>query len=270
MGARKLACAAAVATAAACAAPPAAGAAAPARTLTAMTYNIASAVFTDNRLDPIANAIEVQGADVVGLQEVDNSWSRSGSVDQAAELALRLGMGHRFDPVLDCTPMDYDNDGYCRYGTAMLSRFPIRASAVREYRLPQIDGEEPRGLGQVGVNVGGRKLTILNTHLSDVTAARQAQLREILRIVAGLRGPFILMGDFNATPSAPEVRQLRTRMRDAAAVRRLARPTVGNFRVDYIWVSRGITVLEARIPSAAAYRISDHRPLIVRLRLDRT
>ncbi|HVE67773.1 MAG TPA: endonuclease/exonuclease/phosphatase family protein [Solirubrobacteraceae bacterium] len=242
----------------------------PARQLTVMTYNIASAVVTDNDLDPIAGAIELQRAQVVGLQEVDRSWSRSDSLDQAGELALRLGMSFRFDPVLDCSAIDYDRDGECRYGTAVLSRYPLRAGAVRDYRLPQAGDEEPRGMGQVGVNVGGRNLTVLNTHVSDVPAARRAQVRAILRIASQIRGPFVLMGDFNARVSSPEMRLLRTRLRDAALLKRVQRPTVGNTRVDYVYVSRGITVLEARVPTAAAYRLSDHRPLIVRLRIDRT
>jgi endonuclease/exonuclease/phosphatase family metal-dependent hydrolase len=267
--ARRLALAAAVALAAAGAVAPAAGAA-PARTLTAMTYNIASAVVTGNELSPIADAIDLQRPDVVGLQEVDRSWSRSDSRDQAAELALRLGMGFRFDPVLDCSALDYDNDGRCNYGTAVLSRFAIRASAVRDYALPRQGTEEPRGMAQVGVDVKGRPLTILNTHLSEVPAARMAQVRWILQTISGIRGPLILMGDFNAHPTAPEIRLLTRRLRDAAAVRRLRTPTAGNSRLDYVFVSRGITVLDARIPSSSAYRVSDHRPLIVRLRLDKT
>jgi endonuclease/exonuclease/phosphatase family metal-dependent hydrolase len=267
LGAAAVAAAVAALTLAGAAAP--AGAALPARQLTVMTYNIASAVVTDNELDPIADEIDGERADIVGVQEVDRSWSRSDSLDQAGELALRLGMSFRFDPVLDCSSLDYDNDGECRYGTAVLSRFAFRAGAVRDYRLPQVAGEEPRGMGQVGVNVAGRHLTVLNTHLSDVLAARRAQVRSILQIVSAIHGPFVLTGDFNARPSSPEMRLLRTRLRDAAELARVRRPTVGNARVDYVWISRGITVLSARIPTAAAYRLSDHRPLIVRLRIDR-
>lgn len=269
MGARRLIVAAALAAAAVLAtAAPAAGA--PARTLTVMTYNIASAVVTGNELDPIADVIEAHRPQVVGLQEVDRSWSRSDSLDQAGELASRLRMGFRFDPVLDCSSIDYDDDGECHYGTAVLTRYPMRAGAVRDYRLPQVGKEEPRGMVQVGLNVAGRPLTVLNTHLSDVTSARRAQVRTILRIASSIRGPFVLMGDFNARPRAPEMRWLRARLRDAALLKRVQRPTVGNTRVDYVYVSRGITVLRAYVPTAAAYRYSDHRPLIVRLRLDRT
>jgi endonuclease/exonuclease/phosphatase family metal-dependent hydrolase len=260
---------AALAVAALLTAAPPAGAA-PARTLTVMTYNIASAVQTGNDLEPIAGYVERHRPAIVGLQEVDRSWSRSDSLDQAGELAARLGMSFQFDPVLDCSSIDYDNDGECRYGTAVLSRYPLRAGAGRDYRLPQIGSEEPRGMAQVGVSVRGRNLTVLNTHLSDVAAARRAQVRTILQVVRGIHGPFVLMGDLNARPNAPEMRQLRRRMRDAALLQRVRRPTVGNARVDYVYVSRGITVLDAHVPSPTAYRFSDHRPLVVRLRLDRT
>lgn len=251
------------------AAAPAAGAA-PARSLTVMTYNIASGVITGNDPDPIARMIARWRPQVVGLQEVDRSWSRSDGLDQAAELASRLRMRFRFDPTLDCASRDYDDDGDCHYGNAILSRYPMRAGAVRDYRLPQLGTEEPRGLSQVGVSVGGRRLTVLNTHLSEVRASRRAQVRRILRVLSTVRGPFVLLGDLNARPSSPEMRLLRTRMRDAALLRRVRRPTVGNTRVDYVFVSRGISVLWARVPGTEAYRVSDHRPLVVRLRLDRT
>jgi endonuclease/exonuclease/phosphatase family metal-dependent hydrolase len=260
--------AAACALAAVCA--PAAATAAGPRTLTVMTFNIASAVETDNDLDPIADAIQHQGAQVAGLQEVDRSWSRSDSLDQAQELALRLGMGFRFDPVVDCSDRDSDGDGQCRYGTAVLSRFSMSAATARDYSLPRAGQEEPRGLAEVGVNVLGRRLIVFNTHLSEVASARRAQIQEILRVVGATRGPYIVMGDFNAKPNAPEIGWMRRRLTDAARLKRVQRPTVGNTRIDYVFTSKGITVLSAHVPPASSRRVSDHRPLIVKLRLDRT
>jgi endonuclease/exonuclease/phosphatase family metal-dependent hydrolase len=248
---------------------PGAGAAGP-RTLTVMTFNIASAVETDNDLDPIADAIQLEGADVAGLQEVDRSWSRSGSLDQARELAQRLGMTFRFDPVFDCSARDFEGDGFCRYGTAVVSRFSMRASTARDYSLPRMGEEEPRGLAEVGVNVRGRRLVIFNTHLSEVARARRAQVQEILRVISATRGPYILMGDFNARPNAPEIGWVRRRLTDAARLKRVQRPTVGNTRIDYVFASKGITVLSAHVPPASSRRVSDHRPLIVKLRMDRT
>ena len=253
-----------LATALALACPALAGAAP--RQLTVMTFNVASAVETGNDLDPIADAIERREPQVVGLQEVDRSWSRSDSLDQAEELAVRLGMSFRFDPNLDCSALDYDNDGMCRYGTAILSRLALRAAAGREYRLPVVhEGDEPRGLAQVGITVRGRGVTIFNTHLSAHRASRLPQVRAILRILAATRPPYVLLGDFNASPRSPEIRLLRSRLVDAAQVAGLKRPTVGNTRIDHVFASRGMKVLRAFIPPLTSARVSDHRPLVVRL-----
>src|SRR3954471_24941252 len=88
----------------------AAPAAAPARAVdvTVMTFNIASAVETDNDLGPIAAAIRGAHPGIVGLQELDRSWSRSDGVDQPADLARRLGMHWSFDANLDCAALDFD------------------------------------------------------------------------------------------------------------------------------------------------------------------
>lgn len=247
----------------------AAPAPAPARPVdfTAMTFNIASAVETDNDLGPLADAIARARAGVVGLQEVDRSWSRSDGLDQAQDLATRLGMGWSFDANLDCAALDFDQDGFCQYGTAILSRYALLASATRQYRLPVPSWDEPRGLAQVGVIVGGRRLTVFNTHLSAHPGPRRAQVRYILRVLARVRGPLILLGDLNARPSAPEIRLLRARLTDVAQAAHLTRPTVHAARIDYVFASRGIHVLSARVPSGP--RVSDHRPLVARLRIGR-
>src|SRR5256885_16933424 len=83
--------------------------------VTVMTFNIASAVETDNDLGPIAGAIQSANPGVVGLQEVDRSWSRSDSLDQPADLASRLRMRWSFDANVDCVAEDLDEDGFCQY-----------------------------------------------------------------------------------------------------------------------------------------------------------
>jgi endonuclease/exonuclease/phosphatase family metal-dependent hydrolase len=257
------------AAALAAAAPASAGARARSVDVTVMTFNIASAVETDNALEPIAGYIGRFQPDAVGIQEVDRSWSRSGSLDQAQELGDMLGMSWSFDANLDCAAEDLDGDGFCQYGTAVLTRYRLRASASRQYRLPHPAGDEPRGLAQIGVMIGGRRVTVFNTHLSVYAAARRQQVRYILRVLAGIRGPFVLLGDFNARPDAVEIRWLDARLVDAARVAHVRRPTVAGTRIDYVFASRGVQVLGARVPDPASPPVSDHRPLIARLRIGR-
>lgn len=247
------------------------------RYLTAVTFNVAHGRLAGNDMVRIAAVLRLTRADVIALQEVDRSWSRSGSVDQAAELARRLGMRHVFDPNLNCGPRDTDGDGYCRYGTAILSRHPIMQGSVRAYTLPTRAGEEPRGLAKVTIEVGGGTVDVFNTHLSFVESTRVLQVAAIRGRLTRLRRPFVLMGDLNALPFHLEMVSLRRIMRDAAIV--AGRPGLRTttlaspVRLDYIMLPRPpltgppqrIEALDARVIYSP--RVSDHRPLIARLRI---
>src|SRR5439155_20029922 len=76
-------------------------------------------------LDRTAAVIRDSGADVVGLQEVDQHWAaRSEFRDEAAELAARLSMRAFFAPIYDLPPLT-DGAPRRRYGVAVLSRMPM-------------------------------------------------------------------------------------------------------------------------------------------------
>jgi endonuclease/exonuclease/phosphatase family metal-dependent hydrolase len=49
-----------------------------------VTYNIQFGLGKDGRFDLERIAAEVDGADVIALQEVERNWQRSGNVDQPA------------------------------------------------------------------------------------------------------------------------------------------------------------------------------------------
>ena len=88
------------------------------------TFNIHHGAGTDDRLDleRAARTIEATGAEVIGLQEVDNHWGeRSAFADQAAELGRRLDMHVAYGANLDL-----DGEPRRQYGTAMLSKWRIR------------------------------------------------------------------------------------------------------------------------------------------------
>src|SRR5215207_8107697 len=128
-----------------------AGSAAPARTtLRVMTYNIHVGVGMDKKLDlqRIADVINRQQPDLVGLQEVDRGVRRTEGKDEIAELAAMTRMNFAFAPNLD-----YQGG---KYGVAILSRWPIKDTV---HRLFQNKREaERRGMLKVEVDAGGRKL----------------------------------------------------------------------------------------------------------------
>jgi endonuclease/exonuclease/phosphatase family metal-dependent hydrolase len=92
-----------------------------------VSYNIRHGAGLDGKVDlqRIAKVIAKEKPEVVTLQEVDQECTRSGSVDQAAELGRLLKMEHRFGKFMDFQGGEY--------GMAVLSRFPIEKTfpAVR-------------------------------------------------------------------------------------------------------------------------------------------
>jgi endonuclease/exonuclease/phosphatase family metal-dependent hydrolase len=228
----------------------------------------------------VAAVIRSAHPDVVGLQEVDNSWSRSGSVDQAAVLGRLLGMHHYFDPDLDCVDDDLDGDGFCQYGTAILSRYPFVAGSARHYALPNARSAEPRGLARIAIDVRGRMVDLFNTHVTFVPGLRARQVAVIKNVVRQDRRPFVLTGDFNALPFYLEMVSLRRVARDAAIAggRPHLRTTALSHpvRLDYIMLPRPpIDGPAKRVEVQDVYviarpRVSDHRPLVARIRIPAT
>ncbi|WP_223816101.1 endonuclease/exonuclease/phosphatase family protein [Adhaeribacter rhizoryzae] len=175
--------------------------AAEAASLRVMAYNIHHANppsrpdFID--IDAIANAIKAQNPDLVALQEVDVNTERSGKFNQAEEIAKRLNMHFYFAKAIDHQGGDY--------GVAILSKYPLTETQV--HRLPskpETKGE-PRVLATAKITLpNGAAIRFGSTHLDAQKAPvnRQIQIEEIGKIAATEQLPFIIAGDFNATPDS--------------------------------------------------------------------
>jgi endonuclease/exonuclease/phosphatase family metal-dependent hydrolase len=238
--------------------------AAPARQLQVLTYNIHHGAGIDGVLDleRIAQVIEASGADVIGLQEVDKHWSaRSNWVDQAAWLAGRLKLHFAYAANLDLPPL---NPGEPRrqYGTAMLSRYPIKN--FTNTLLPLYPTGEQRGLAVATIKVRGQKLRFANTHLtSNNNAERLEQAHRVVELLSGSRQPTILVGDLNAKPEAPEIKTLTAVWRDTwtevgvgpGYTLEADNPTA---RIDFLLHTPDLSPTSAEVPVTLA---SDHLPV---------
>lgn len=250
---------------------PAADAVVGPRLLTVMTYNVEHLAGTGFDPGPFAGLIgSYPRPDIVGLQELDRSWSRSGGSYQASELARRLHMNVYFDPNLDCARRDDSNDGFCQYGTAILSRYPFVRGTARQFTLPTVPGDEPRGLERIVVNVGGRHVAVYNTHLSFRPYDRLRQARFVAAMLARDRTAWVLTGDINSLPFFSAIRTLRSVGGDMQSLAHQPglRTTNGAHpvRLDYVFAARHISALigSARVRFTP---LSDHRPLSVRIRV---
>ena len=253
--------------------------------LTVASYNIHAGAGEDNvfDLDRTAAALKALDADVIGLQEVDVHWdARSQWLDTLAELATKLGLHAAFAPIYDFEPPAAGQPRR-QYGVGLLSRFPL--IRTENHSITRLSTQDPNpvpapapGFLEAELDVRGRRLHVYCTHL-DYRAdpsVRQLQVADTLKILAQDRKKDlqVLVGDFNAEASAPELAGLWTRLTDAwtAAGSTTGGPytypaVAATKRIDFVTVGTSLKVLRAEVPAEVpvAEAASDHRPMIADL-----
>lgn len=264
------------------------------------TFNIRHGLGPDGRVDLARTAREIAalGADVIGLQEVDQHFGpRSDHEDQPARLAELLGMEVCFGAALEHPPAR-PGQPRRRYGSALLSRHQILEHAMHPlpgHPGPDVSGETRAVLHARLRHPEGALLDVMVTHLDNASRAhRTAQVQGILRLAQDLTGPAVLMGDMNADPSAPELAALtatgwreaadevdgtrtgglrspvRHRLSAALARLRTSRRThPARFplrRIDALWVRGEVVVSSLEVGPRGS---SDHRPVVAALRTGR-
>lgn len=230
-------------------------------TFRVMTFNIHHGRGLDDQvnLERIAALIQSERADIVALQEVDKGVARTDRRDLPAELAALTGMTAIFSN-------NFNFQGG-EYGNAILTKFPVRQWRNHHYQMLRVG--EQRGLLQATLNIHGREILFLNTHI-DYRGDDAERWMNVAEIETGARAhpdkPIILCGDFNDTPGSRVHRRLAETFTD---VWELAGVGSGETfpageprkRIDFIWLSRPseIKALRAWVPSTAA---SDHLPIV--------
>ena len=219
--------------------------------LRVVTYNIRHGLGLDDRVDleRVGRVISELEADLVGLQEVDRGWRRSGNMDQARYLAEILDMNHVFAPAI--------SRGTAQYGNAILSRYPI---VFWEY-FPLESRWEPRVLVRAVIETGGIRLNFYTTHLGLWRRERMRHINDVLLPVISRERRVILTGDFNCGPDSPEMRKLTGVLRDASPPEgQYTFPSAGpTKRIDYVLYTGDWDAVESRVVSAEA---SDHNPVL--------
>ncbi len=235
-----------------------------------MTYNVHRCVGVDRRLDVgrVAAVIGQCKPDIVALQELDVGRARTGAVDQAHAIAHRLGMGFHFHAALQVEEE--------RYGDAVLTAAPHQV--IKAGPLPgssAIRALEPRGALWLELELEGRRLQVLNTHLGLVPHEQRAQARALMGpdwIGGRAKGdpPLILLGDFNATPYAETYRTFAGRMTDARRAVKTTRatPTFPSrfpmLAIDHVFLDGAVTAIDVQtIAGPLARAASDHLPLVM-------
>ena len=223
-------------------------------TINVMTYNLHNGFNTRGELDleALAAVIEENKADIVALQEVSRGWLISGGIDMLSWLSQRLDMPYVSGPTAGAL-----------WGNAILSKYTITEYA--NYELPPDDLCIERGFTVAIIDTGGTNLQIIATHLHHVekdSDIRQMQVPVILNYWDNTQNTIVL-GDFNAQQGAPEMEMFY----QAGLLDTLVdQPEALTFnsadlyeRIDYIWLSPDIQLVESYIPFSQA---SDHLAVV--------
>jgi len=224
-----------------------------------MTYNIHVGVGMDKKLDlqRIADVIKHEHPDLVGLQEVDRGVQRTEGKDEIAELAKLTLMDYTF-----AHNLDYQGG---QYGVAILSRSLIQKIDHRMYENKR--EAERRGLIRVEVDFAGRTLNFATTHLDyQQEDGRLFETEQMLKFLAEVKGPLIVVGDFNDEPTGSAYKLMLTKFDDSWIIKGkgngLSYPADKPAkRIDYIFcrTGDGLWAKKAWVVDTLA---SDHIPVV--------
>jgi endonuclease/exonuclease/phosphatase family metal-dependent hydrolase len=231
--------------------------------LTVMTYNIHQGF--DDRTVPslprIAETIEEADADVVALQEVGRGWDLLGGTDIIAWLQWRLPQYHVIYGPTHCA----------LWGNAILSRYRVLSPGSSPFANQA--SRFQYGFVWARIPTAAGDLLFTSTHVAPGllggTAGSRAEQAGELTGLWGAHPRGVLAGDYNSLPRDEAVVQtLAEGFNDLALI---AGDTSATFiagdakrRIDYIFVTKGVLPIWARVPRSTA---SDHMPVVARIRL---
>jgi endonuclease/exonuclease/phosphatase family metal-dependent hydrolase len=227
------------------------------RPLRVLSYNIhgQAHLFDRRYLERISRVINELEPDVVGLQEVHRGGWKARREDQAAMIGELTGMQVSFGA-------SFEARGGA-FGNAILTRGEVDTPEIVLLPAPG----EPRTLLRSRVRLPLFELDFYVTHLAAWgrwgRAARGLQTTALVERLRQCEGPFVLVGDLNAAPAAPEIRPLLTAEifrlcgDEAVCTHRILRN-----RIDYIFADRGWNTLGSQVVERGP---SDHWPVLVEL-----
>lgn len=251
------------------------------------------------RLEQIGSVITSLNADVVAFQEVAVLTFEGELHDNAAMLAARTGMHHRYAATRHFAIHNAAGGqiGAGLFGNALLSRVPIPSSRTIALPMAAIDAfveppganhplagvrytdapegtREPRCLLMAEVALGdGTPAMVGSVHLSHIGSGERALQAQIcVQAFHDAAVPAVIAGDFNAPVESAELEVLLgAGWTDAFAAAGVA---VGDERrtttedgaaIDHILV-RGAELLDCRRIDEAGW-LSDHLPVLAELEI---
>jgi endonuclease/exonuclease/phosphatase family metal-dependent hydrolase len=224
--------------------------------LTVATFNVRRGFTTSGELNvlEVADVLAAHDVDVVGLQEVPRGMLLTNGIDAVAWLAHRLGLPYVAFQSSAALPT---------YGTAILSRYPIRDVTLDGFT--DIGSDATRGMAAASILVPDQPdLLFVTSHLEPGPGheLRASQAAAIVEFVSD-HPRTVVAGDLNAGPGTEPVELLVNAALRPVEISAFTYPAAApDAQLDWVFHADDVVVLEANVPPSGA---SDHLPIIVRL-----
>src|SRR5258708_22508271 len=229
------------------------------------TYNIHKARGLDLRIVPerIVEVVLELNADILCLQEVMNVTAGQSNYDQAREIQRAL-------PGFTCAFGSNRQYRGGAYGNLALSLFPLLST--RNHALSR-RRREPRGVFQTEIEIApGRLVHLFNVHLGTGHMERRFQARRLMNpevlCQPSLRGPRLVVGDFNEWTHGLTTRLLRSQFQTLRSQHKVRSPRtfpglVPFLSLDHCYYEPPLRLVATKLwRTRKALFASDHLPLI--------
>ncbi len=210
----------------------------------------------------MADTIKKCNPDIIGLNEIRGECAQAADyADQTAILSRLTGIqNYYFAEAIKF-------GGIKPYGNAMLSKLPVISAET--IIIPDPNPKKYDGYYETRCVLKAKlegDITVLITHMGLNPDEQENAVQTIIENIAPQK--CILMGDFNMQPDNPLLIPIRKRMVDTAKYftePKLSFPSdKPEIKIDYIFVSPDVEVIEADIPAIVA---ADHRPHTAKISL---
>jgi len=234
-----------------------------------MTYNIHFGIDTDGlySVENIVDVVASSGADIVGFQEITRSSPLNGFGDLGTQLTLAMEKeGFKYSFIGDTGEQALRNAIFSKYEIVKAEVFNLEP--VVSYQRTAV---------KATIDIDGNQVVFLVTHVTHIyeeetNPERVEQINELIGLTDTTL-PVIIMGDFNAIPSWPEIQTFLS----AGYLDSWAEANTGGLtltwpandpiqRLDYIFLTNGTSSSFVPVSSNIIDTLaSDHLPVITEI-----
>lgn len=234
------------------------------RELTVVNYNVGVFHKYDyNSTSDVAGLLKAQGADVVGLCELDSCTVRTGGVHQIEDLRSQMSSGWK---AFFSKALNFQGGAY---GLGIMLSPKYKVLDHYTIHLPKAGGTENR----VACVVDTKDFVYAVTHLEHTSeAARIAQVHVLDSVLVARYGasdkPVILSGDFNAKPESDVIAFMQQHWSRLSPVDFTYSTDDPHGCIDYIFLlnnaasTRTECVRNSVLDNDITRRASDHFPVL--------